>query len=192
MDSESCVKAETAWATSADADADLMVRVAEGDLSAFEELVRRNQAGAWGLAWRFLGDAAEAQDIVQEAFLRVYKAAPRYRPTAKFRTYLYQIVTRLCLDREAKKRTQYMEILPSAPDSSYDPETLAVTGQRAEAVRRSLAALPARQRVAITLRHYEGLTYEEIAAALEVSSKAVDALLQRAREALRRELAAYR
>ena len=85
-----------------------MVRDAGGDLAAFEELVRRNQGGAWALAWRFLGDAAEAQDIVQEAFLRIYKAAPRYRPTAAFRTYLYRVVARLCLDWKAKKRPEYV------------------------------------------------------------------------------------
>ncbi len=87
-----------------DIDTTLMIRAAEGDLAAFEQLVRRNQAGAWAFAWRFLGDAAEAQDIVQEAFLRIYQAAPRYRPTAGFRTYLYRVVARLCLDWKAKKR----------------------------------------------------------------------------------------
>ena len=86
-----------------DVDTILMVRAAAGDLAAFENLVRRNQAAAWALAWRVLRDATEAEDVVQEAFLRIYKAASRYEPTARFRTYLYSVITRLCLDRAEKK-----------------------------------------------------------------------------------------
>ena len=175
-----------------DIDTSLMVRAAGGDLAAFEELVRRNQGGAWALAWRFLGDAAEAQDIVQEAFLRIYKAAPRYRPTAAFRTYLYRVVARLCLDWKAKKRPEYVETLFSTPDGSRDPEAGVVVAQLSGAVQKCLADLPPNQRIAITLRHYEGMTYDEIAEVLDLSSKAVDSLLQRARDALRRGLAAYR
>ncbi len=169
-----------------------MVRAAEGDLPAFEELVRRNQSRAWALAWRCMGDSTEAQDIVQEAFLRIYKAASRYRPTAGFRTYLYRVVTRLCLDWKAKKRPEYVDTLLSTPDCSPNPEAHVVVAQLSDAVRKCLADLPPNQRIAITLRHYDGMTYDEIAEVLEVSSKAVDSLLQRARDALRRGLAAYR
>lgn len=175
-----------------DIDTTLMIRAAEGDLAAFEQLLRRNQAGAWALAWRFLGDTAEAQDIVQEAFMRIYKAAPRYRPTARFRTYLYRVVARLCLDWKAKKRPEYAEALFSAPDGARDPEARVFVAQLSGAVRKCLADLPPNQRIAMTLRHYDGMTYDEIAEVLEVSSKAVDSLLQRARDALRRGLAAYR
>jgi len=175
-----------------DIDTALMIRAAAGDLGAFEQLVCRNQAGAWALAWRFLGDATEAQDIVQEGFLKIFKAASRYRPTAKFRTYLYRVITRLCLDWEAKKRPEYMEVLPSLSDSSRDPEALVALGQLSSAVQKCLADLPAKQRIAITLRQYDGMTYNEISEVLEVSPKAVDSLLQRARDALRRCLAVYR
>ena len=144
------------------------------------------------MAWRFLGDATEAQDIVQEGFLKIFKAASRYRPTAKFRTYLYRVITRLCLDWEAKKRPEYMEVLPSLSDSSRDPEALVALGQLSSAVQKCLADLPAKQRIAITLRQYDGMTYNEISEVLEVSPKAVDSLLQRARDALRRCLAVYR
>ena len=174
-----------------DIDTVLMVRAAGGDLAAFEELVCRNQAKAWALAWRCLGDAAEAQDVVQEAFLRIYKAASRYRPAAKFRTYLYRVVTRLCLDWQAKKRPDYTDTLPSIPDSSRDPEALAGQNELSDAVWKCLDDLPGKQRLAITLRHYEGMSYDEIAEAMGVSPKAVDSLLQRARSALRQSLAAY-
>jgi outer membrane protein len=165
-----------------DTDTTLMVRAAEGNLAAFEELVRRNQEKAWGLAWRFLGDASEAEDIVQEAFFRVFKAASRYRPSARFRTYLFQIITRLCLDWEAKKRPEYTDSLGSIPDVIPDPEGLFSQNELSEAVRKCLAELPSNQRLVIVLRHYEGLSYEEIADILNVSAKAVDSLLQRARD----------
>ena len=169
-----------------------MVRAAKGDLAAFEELVRRNQAGAWALAWRALRDASEAQDVVQDAFLRIFRAAPRYRPTAQFRTYLYGIVTRLCLDRAEKKRPEYVESLPSAPDPSRGPEARVIGAEASDAVQKCLADLPTNQRIAISLRHYDGMTYREIGEVLHVSPKAVDSLLQRARVTLRQSLARFR
>ena len=175
-----------------DIDTLLMIRAAEGDIAAFEELVRRNQAAAWALAWRCLSDSAEARDVVQDAFLKIYKAASRYRPTAKFRTYLTRVVTRLCLDREAKKRPQYMAVLPPMADISRGPEALAIDAELREVVQRCLAQLPANQRIAITLRQYDELSYDEIADVLELSAKAVDSLLQRARDALRTCLAVYK
>ena len=169
-----------------------MTKAAGGDLAAFEELVCRNQVKAWALAWRCLGDAAEAQDVVQEAFLRIYKAASRYQPTAKFRTYLYRIVTRLCVDREAKKHPEYTEAMVSISDSSPDPEELFGQNELSEAVRKCLDKLPINQRLAITLRHYDGMRYDEIAEVLNVSAKAVDSLLQRARDTLRQCLQLFR
>lgn len=83
-------------------DEELMSDVAEGDLVAFEQLVRRHQASAWNAAFHLLGNVHAAEDISQEAFLRILRAAPRYRPTAAFRTYLYRIVTRLCRDRHRR------------------------------------------------------------------------------------------
>ena len=175
-----------------DTDTALMMQAAEGNLAAFEELVRRNQSGAWALAYRFLGDADEARDIVQEAFLKIYKAASRYQPTAKFKTYLYRVVARLCLDWRAKKRPEYTESLPSVRDPSRGPEALAADAEFRNAVQKCLAGLPPHQRIAITLRHYDGMTYEEIAEVLEVSPKAVDSLLQRARDSLRQCLTVYK
>lgn len=172
-----------------DIDTTLMVRAAGGDLGAFEELVRRNQARAWSLAWRFLGDAFEAEDIVQEAFCRIFRAAPRYRPSASFRTYLYQVITRLCLDWKAKKKPQYTDNLGLTPALVPGPEALLEEKERNDAIRKCLAGLPTNQRLAILLRHYEGMSYDEIAEVLKVSPKAVDSLLQRARDTLRLRLA---
>jgi RNA polymerase sigma-70 factor, ECF subfamily len=176
----------------ADVDTSLMVRAARGDLAAFEQLVRRNQSIAWSLAWRYLSDSSEARDVAQDAFLRIYKAASRYRPIGKFRTYLSRVVTRLCLDRLARKRPEYMGELPAVTDPSRSPEDQAIGAELRSAVRQCLSGLPPNQRVAIVLRQYEGSSYDEIAHILEVSPKAVDSLLQRARSTLRECLAVHR
>ena len=83
-------------------DEELMVAAARGDLGAFEQLVVRYQQTAWTIACRYLGDRSEAEDVAQEAFLKILKAAPRYRPSAAFRTHLIRVTSRLCIDRGRK------------------------------------------------------------------------------------------
>jgi RNA polymerase sigma-70 factor, ECF subfamily len=170
---------------STDKEAPLMARVAAGDLSAFEELVLRNRAAAWALAFHYLSDRAEAEDIVQEAFLRLLKSAPRYRPTAKFRTYFTRIVVNLCLDFRSKKRLVYGEALPENADTENNPDLILLKQEAASGIRQALAGLPPAQRIALILRHLENLTYSEIAEAMSISAKAVDSLLQRGRQTLR-------
>jgi RNA polymerase sigma-70 factor (ECF subfamily) len=162
-----------------------MARTAAGDLSAFEEIVIRNQSGAWTIAFHCLYDPAEAEDIVQEAFLKLLKSASRYRPTASFRTYFTRIVVRLCLDFRSKKRPVYRDVLPDNVETGNDPEELLHKKEIASAFRRALADLPPTQRMALLLRHLEGFTYFEIAEAMDISARSVDALLQRGRQALR-------
>jgi RNA polymerase sigma-70 factor (ECF subfamily) len=171
---------------------ELMQAVADGDMDAFGEIVRRHQTSAWNAAWRLLGDAAEAEDAAQDAFMKILQAAPRYRPTATFRTYLYRVVTRLCLDRLEKKRPQYAGGLPTAEAGSLAPPELLVEREAKAAVHRALDALPARQRTAIVLKHFEGLSYQQIAGAMDTSPKAVERLLARAREELHRRLSELR
>jgi RNA polymerase sigma-70 factor, ECF subfamily len=165
-----------------------MARAAAGDLSAFEELVHRNQASAWALAFRCLSDPVEAEDVVQEAFLRLLKSAPRYRPTATFRTYFSRIVVRLCLDFRSKKRPVYYETMPESVDVENNPESLLHKKETADKLKRALEDLPVTQRIAFLLRHVEGFTYSEIAEVMDISSKAVDSLLQRGRQALSTQL----
>jgi RNA polymerase sigma-70 factor (ECF subfamily) len=169
-------------------DADLMHRVASGDLFAFEQLVLRHQERAWAVAWHMLSDAAEAEDAVQEAFLKILRSASGYRPIAAFRTYLHHVLVRVCLDVRSKKRPDYRRELADVADQSSTPEQLLNEREQSAAVRRALASLPARRRAAIVLRHYEDLSYQEIAQVLGISSKAVDSLLQRARRSLRSKL----
>lgn len=163
----------------------LVQATGRGDLLAFAEIVRRHQAWAWRIACRFLGDENEAADMVQEAFLRLLDAAGRYRPDARFRTYFHQIITRLCLDRAKKKQPLYLETIPDAPDPRPGPVDGLIRQETSAAVRLALDALPPNQRMAIVLRYYEDLNYEEIASALETTIRGVERLLARGRERLR-------
>jgi RNA polymerase sigma-70 factor (ECF subfamily) len=169
-------------------DEDLMNAVRGGDLEAFVQIVGRHQRSAWSAAYAFTGDATEAEDLAQEAFLRVLKAALRYEATASFRTYLYRIVTRLCLDHVKKKRPIYTDSLPEPRAAGQSPHDVIVALECRQQVEQSLEKLPASQRLAIVLRYYEGLSYVEIAEALETTVKAVERLLARAREKLDRLL----
>jgi RNA polymerase sigma-70 factor (ECF subfamily) len=165
-------------------DEELMLAVAKGDLEAFEQIVLRHQKNAWSAAYRFLGNHMEAEDVAQEAFLKILCAAPRYRPTASFRTYLYRVVTRQCLDRARKARPVVANDLPDSVTDSPSILNEMIGRDRAHAVRRALDSLPPRQRMAIVLRYYEGLAYREIASAMLLSQKAVERLLARARNTL--------
>ena len=166
-------------------DEELMGAVAEGDLGAFETLVLHHRHRAWNVAYRFLRDAMEAEDVAQEAFIRVLDAAPRYRPTAAFRTWFYRIVVRLCIDRSRKARPVSAADPPEVADRSPDPAESLMSRQMQAALIEALRGLPGRQRAAVILKHYEGLSYLEIAKALDLSPKAVEGLLSRARETLR-------
>ena len=165
-------------------DEELMSDVAHGDLSAFEQLVRRHQASAWNAAFRLLGNASDAEDVAQEAFLRILQAAHRYRPTAAFRTYLYRIVTRLCRDHRRKASPSSCPNPDAEASQGPSPEASAVAREERRAVQEALASLPARQREAAVLRYYERLSYDEIGQVMGASRKAVERLLAKGRTAL--------
>jgi RNA polymerase sigma-70 factor (ECF subfamily) len=144
------------------------------------------------VAYRFLGDADEAEDVAQDAFLRILAAAPRYRPSGAFRTYLIRVVSRLCMDRARKMHPLYTDALPElAASAPSAPEAISRV-ERDIAIRRALDALPAAQRMAVVLRYYEDLDYRAIADAMDTSQKAVERLLARARTALRFPLNQFR
>jgi len=163
---------------------ELMVNVREGDLAAFEQLVRRNQTWAWRIAYRFLGHEQDAEDVVQDAFIRLLDASWRYRPTATFKTYFYRVITRLCLDRAKKKQPLCLETIPDSPDPRPGVADAMMGRETAVTVRAALDGLPPNQRMAIVLRYYEDLNYEEIASSLETTTKGVEGLLARGRERL--------
>ena len=161
-----------------------MQTLAGGDLEAFDQIVLRHQKPAWAIACRFLGNRHEAEDVVQDAFLRLLEAAGRYQPICSFNTYFYRIIARLCLDRAKKKQPRHLDTMPDVLDCGPDAASEMERRQDAEAVRAALAALPPQQRLAVVLRYYEGLSYQDIASALETTPKAVERLLARGRDHL--------
>jgi RNA polymerase sigma-70 factor (ECF subfamily) len=172
-------------------DEELMLAVAGGDLSAFGQIVARHQTTAWNAAYRFLGNAADAEDIAQEAFLRILDSADRYQPTASFRTYLYRIVSRLCFDLSRRKRLRRHQLLPDLTTNGPSPEDVSLLEERAAAVRQALDSLPPAQKMAVVLRYYQDLGYWEIAAVLNTTDKGVERLLARARATLEGRLGGF-
>ena len=163
----------------------LMRRVADRDIAAYRELVDANLPRIARFAERFLGNAAEAEDVAQETFLKLWTAASSFTPQAKPSTWLFRIAHNLCIDRIRKRRVE----APLSEQSGADrPSGLFARKRTSEAVQRALAELPERQRGAITLVHYEGLSGDEAAGVLEISVDALESLLSRARRSLRERL----
>ena len=165
-----------------------MAQAAEGDMDAFEEVVRRNQQTALNVAYRFLGDSVLAEDVAQDAFLKILAGASRYKPTARFSTYLYNVVWHLCIDLYRKKRPEPLDARPDREHHGAGPVQTALAGEQQAVVREAVDSLPPRQRMTIVLKHFEGLSYEEIGRALDCSPTAVDALLVRAKRRLKDRL----
>lgn len=159
--------------------------VAAGDTAAYRALVDAHLPRIVRFAERFLGNAAEAEDVAQETFMRLWTAAASYTPEARPLTWLYRIAHNACVDRHRKRRPETVEVETASADR---PSGLMRRKQTAEAVQRELAELPERQRAALTLVHYEGLAGEEAAAVLDVSVEALESLLSRARRTLRARL----
>jgi RNA polymerase sigma-70 factor, ECF subfamily len=178
----------------------LMERVGAGDHQAFRQLVERHQQAVIGTVAKMLGNASEAEDIAQQVFLRIWRNAKRYRPDAKFTTYLYTI-TRNLVFNETRRKSRKKEVSSDAreensnqlieanPDAKPDSELLQAELQLA--VDAAISALPEAQRMAVVLRNYEQLSYEEIADVLNLSVSAIKSLLFRARTTLRESLSGY-
>ena len=161
-------------------DEQLMVALGQGETSAFEILVRRHQEPVWRVAYRFLHDGAEAEDIAQEAFMRVLEAASRYRPVSSFRSYLCGIVARLCIDRRRKRQPLYRAELPESLDTRPGPAQTMADRERCAAVSAAIQRLRPRERMAVVLKYYEGFASSQISEALDATP---------ARKRLERELA---
>ena len=170
-------------------DEDLLVAAGLGAVEAFAELVRRHNAAAYRTAYRFLGDSEDARDIAQETFLHLLRAAAAYTPRAPFRSFFYRILSNLCADHRKRRRPVAVAELPDPPSQAPGPADAFAASEREEAVRRSLQALPERQRMAVVLRYYEGLSYADMARALETSEKGAERLLARGRGGLLERLA---
>jgi RNA polymerase sigma-70 factor (ECF subfamily) len=166
-------------------DEDLMLEVKDGNHHAFEQLVDRHQQWAWSVAYRYLGDASRAEELVQDVFLKIFEARENYEASAKFRTYLQRIVVRTCIDWQRKRKPVYTDELPDDRHSSVDPLDDLVDEEVGGAIQETLNNLPAQQRMALILKYNHDLSYDEIADRMDRSNKAVESLLGRAREAFR-------
>lgn len=174
-------------------DSDLLRRAASGDPAAWESLYLRHRDFVHAVAVRFLHDATEAQDVVQDVFVAVFQAAGRWRDEAGFRTWLWRTTANRCLNRRRASGRAVLvggtaapdDAIPTTPDPAVlDPAALVIGMQRQDRLREAFLRLPDRQRMALILVCLEGLRYDQAADALECSVAALESLLVRARRTL--------
>ncbi len=180
-----------------------MLRVKDGDEGAFAKLVTLYQDRVLGLAYRYLSERGSAEDLAQEAFLRVFKAKERYVPTAKFSTWLYRIVVNLCLNeiryRKGRPAMSLAVVTETSSNLNVDlaDQSEPEPGQTLEdeelsiRIREIISDLPENQRIAILLNKFEGFSYQEVAETMETTVTAVKSLLTRARVNIRERLVPY-
>ena len=178
----------------------LMMKVRDGDMKAFERLVELNQRAVIGTVARMLNNLDDAHDIAQQVFIRVWRSAARYEPSAKFTTWLFTI-TRNLVFNEMRRRTRKREVsieeqlevhhLDHAAPERANPDVQAQQEELERAIDAAIQSLPEKQRLAVALRKYEDMPYEEICVVLGMSLSAVKSLLFRARNDLKAKLAAY-
>ncbi len=171
-------------------ESDQIARAAGGDRAAQAALVNRNMPIVYRVAYRMLQDRAEAEDVTQETFLRAWKQLPRWEPKAKFSTWACTVALNLCRDRLRKKKPVLMDELPERVDTALRPEEALASQQGVDGIAEKIAALPERQREALTLCALEGMSNIEAAAAMDVGVRALESLLARARRSLRASLGA--
>jgi len=181
-------------------DHQLMAKIAVGDHQAFRSLVERHQDQLVGTISKMLGNHNDSEDIAQQVFIRVWKHAKRYKPNNKFTTYLYTITRNLVYNesrRRSRKKTVSSDQLEEdqnfhqTADPTKVPDSQLLQSELQMAVDQAIQALPENQKMAVILRRYENLPYEEIAEILNTSVSSVKSLLFRARTALRETLSKY-
>ena len=185
----------------AKSDEALMLQLQAGDLRSFDILVKRWEKRLLNYCYRMVNDIALAEDLRQEVFLRIYRSAKTYRSMAQFSTWMYRIATNLCLDTLAKQQRRKeipMETYIESGSEGFDeklidpseaPEAAVLKKEIADRVRSALACLPEDQRVVITLRHYHGMKFHEIAEIVECPISTVKSRMAAGMERLSRMLA---
>ena len=179
-------------------DEELMAATARGDEYAFELLVKRHQSRMLNLIYRFVGNRTQPGDLAQEVFIRVWQAAPRFKPRAKFTTWIYRITANLCLNElksSGRKGLVFLEghieegqTLNEESNLSSSAEDVLLAEERSRRISAALQSLPKNQRMAIILKKYDDLSYREIARILDCSVSAVESLLARAKTNLYEKL----
>lgn len=170
----------------------LLVLYANGDPEAAAELMQRLAPRALGVAIRVLGNRAEAEDVTQEAMMRLWRMAPDWQPgQAKVSTWLYRVVMNLCIDLKRRQRGGHVDLdaIPDPEDPACSAADQLQDAARQDALQQALMKLPERQRQAVVLRHIEELTNPEISGIMEISVEAVESLTARGKRALAKVLA---
>jgi RNA polymerase sigma-70 factor (ECF subfamily) len=184
----------------ADQDVYWMQRVAGGDMEAFQALIEAHQTRVVGTVAKMLGDDVDSEDIAQQVFIRVWKSANRYQPTAKFTTWLFKITRNLVFNELRRRKRHPVTALEHeetehffqpADSGGMSPDASLLDSELNEAIQMAIDALPETQRMAIVLRRYEDMPYEEIGEVLNLSVPAVKSVLFRARAELRERLRKY-
>ncbi len=173
----------------------LLVLFANGDQEATRALTRRLAPRAYNVAFRILGDRAEAEDVAQDAMMRLWRMAPDWVPgTAQVSTWLYRVAVNRCLDLKRRRRGGYASLddVPEPADPQPGAADRMQQGARSDALQRALMQLPERQRQAVVLRHLEELSNPQIAEIMEISTEAVESLTARGKRALSQALAGRR
>lgn len=177
----------------------ILARIQDGDEASFETLVRAHSARIIGLAWRMTGNREDAEDIAQEAFIRLHKSVASFRGDSSISTWLYRTVTRLTIDHHRRQKLKQKIFFFRHADAEHDPYELAadpaaspgdqyLAGEAGRRLSRAINKLSARQRAVFTLRHHEDLPLKEIAAVLKLKEGTVKTHLHRAVHILRKEL----
>jgi RNA polymerase sigma-70 factor (ECF subfamily) len=190
-----------AGSAEASSDAEIMLRVKAGDQPAFDYLVQKYRRPLVSFMYRMARNAAAAEDLAQEVFLRVYRSRETYEASAKFTTWLYRIATNLAVNHARDTRHERAEVTVSLdepdeetgttlelPDEGLTAEQTMVLRERLLAIRSKVEALPERQRLAVIMHKYQQMDYKQISEVLKLSESATKSLLFRAYETLRVEL----
>lgn len=181
-------------------DEQIVAQFQNGDRSKFDELIDRYQTTVFRTCFRYLGHKQDAEDTAQEVFVKAYQALHRFQPNAKFSTWLYRITVNHCINelRSRKRRAIIHSVNPfgnyqveaksAVLDEANRPDNVREREERAEIVRHAIAALPEKQRTALILSRYEGLSYKEIAQVMGTSIASVESRLHRAKTKLYQQL----
>lgn len=184
-------------------DLEWMKRIKAGDTAALEALIECHQSRIVGTVTRMLGDESDAEDIAQQVFIRVWRSAARYEPTARFTTWLYKITRNLVFNELRRRKRHPTQSLDEPLDSDSErvratpdpgtkaPDRTLLDGEMHAAIQRAIDELPEAQRLAVILRRYDNVPYEEIAEILDLTVPAVKSVLFRARTELREKLRKY-
>lgn len=180
-----------------DPDVQLMLNAGEGNLHSFEELVLKHQKAVLNAAFRYTGNPSVAEELTQDVFVRVFRAAKSYRPEARFSTWLFTIVRNVCMNYKMREGKQDHQMdadndLVEVSQNQENPEQRAIRRELEVKIQKAIMSLPESLRLPLILSQFQQMPYEEVAQALELSVAAVKVRIHRARNALAEILIASR